>query len=109
MNDNGVVQPQAVEDVFAEAKANSEVEAAKDKEGELTEAVLSPGWEAVKDKLDARSSDTAICERLRPLITDAKITNEQLGELTRVAFMVGKEIQDAVIDVVETAKVNDKK
>lgn len=105
MEDN-LLQPQQLEVVHAEMdKTTTDARIA---ESDLASVVVTPAWDAVRELLEAKSSDKAICEKLRPLIRDASVTDAQLGALTRATFLSAIEIDETLKHVLETVEAHEK-
>jgi len=106
MDDNNLLQPQQLDAV--QAGMQKEAEKAKEAEATLASVVVTPAWEEVKKLLEDKASDKTIVNRLRPAAADPKVSNAELGEMCRVAFISADEISNTLTKVLETVKAHEK-
>ena len=106
IDDNSLLIPQQLDAVQADIQNN--VDQDKKNEELLASVVATPAWEEVRKLLEAKSSDTWITGRLRPLTTDPKVTDAELGSLCRSTFMAAKDVSETLEHVLATVKAHEK-
>lgn len=106
MNEDGPLRPQQLSDVLEDIKADRQKD--KDQEQEIAQVVTTPAWQEVLDQLKAKSSPEALFTRIRDVVYDGSKSNEQLGEMTRVAVLAADDLQKTIDQVTETVKAHER-
>jgi len=106
MDGNDLLIPQQLDAVQADIQKT--VNNDKQKEELLASVVVTPAWDEVRKILESKASDKAITDKLRPLITDASVSDAQLGALCRSTFMAAKDLSETLEFVLETVKAHEK-
>jgi hypothetical protein len=103
--DDNILQPQQLGDVLADIKER--VVHDKNEESMVAQVVVTPAWQEVITKLEAQSSAESILAELRPLLKDASVSNEKLGQFVRVAVDSADKVRSTINQVTETVKAHE--
>lgn len=105
MDDDKLLQPQQLDSVQADIQQR--VDKDKDAESVVSEIVSTPAWKEVQSKLEVKIEGYEKGQSVDAALLDANISNERIGELTRVSKMVAQELKSVLADVLETVKAHE--